>query len=368
MVENKRNIHHYERRLDAVIKKIQNNTTLDSKSKELLLKFDKACSVGMHSGSSAVGPAKRNRYLDFLNNWLEWYNKPIVKNKQINLTKDEYIDLTLKLTQDKVKKKNGMPYADETKKGMLLCLNLFLKYLNTQEGYELRFIPKAQHKIILTNPVTIKKELWEDIANAGRTWQEKAIILTGFDSCRRPSEILNIKIKDVITNISKNTGEKIVTLNINITKTNQPAKVKVPGASKFILEWLKRHPERDNENSYLFLISYAQFRLAWQYATKQVLNKTFNPYVMRKSGMTYYGAIITEAQLAYRAGQVVGSKSLRRYINRDELEGEETIEKEYTQDYCDRFEKEYQEKLKWANEYIKKLIQKEISDKKIRKN
>ncbi|MBW2972902.1 site-specific integrase [Candidatus Woesearchaeota archaeon] len=340
----KRDIHKQNQKLQNLINQIKNHKKIDSKTKKLILQFERDASIGMHGGRTSVGQAKRGRYLEHIKDFITWNDyKPITKNKKINLTKKSYVELINKLTEDKVLKQNGQSYSDETKSSTIKAFNLFLKYLNQQENYELNFLPKARHKIIESNPVTIDKNLWLDIAHTAKNWQNKAIIITGFDSGARPMELLSMKIKDVLIQTDKNTQQKTIQLNLNATKTNSPRKINVPIATSLLREWLKRHPDKDNENALLFNLSYDQYRRSFAQATKIVTNKSYNLYTMRKSSITYYGDKVLGGnliRLGKRSGHVLGSKSLRRYVNTDEIDANEVVKKEWENDQVSQIKKE----------------------------
>lgn len=338
----KLDVHNSEQGLAKQLANFEANQKIHPENKKLILTYLSDAKKGMHGGFSTVGARKRGRYLQFLIQWEGAFkHAPFVKDKQVALAMAEYRVLTDMLSNDVLTCENGRRYADSTKMSMFITLNSFLKWLANQ-GYAMTFIPKAKQKEHLTNPVTIKRDLWEDVANAGRDYQEKALVITLFDSGVRPAELLNLVIADVEKTLNKKIDKKVIVLNVNFSKTF-PRRLEIPNATDALTAWLDRHPQRDNPNAYIFLMGYDTLRRIFASCCKEVLKRPFDSYTARRSSLTFYATLLTEAQLAYRAGQVVGSRALRRYVNREALEGNEVIEKYWENNEFGKLQKETQE-------------------------
>ena len=338
----KLDVHNSEQGLAKQLSNFGSNQQINPVNRELILTYLSDAKKGMHGGFSTVGARKRGRYLQFLTQWEGAFKRaPFVKGKKVMLSMAEYRELTDMLSNDVLKCENGRTYADSTKASMYITLNSFLKWLANQ-GYAMTFIPKAKQKEHLTNPVTIKRELWEDVTSAGRDYQEKALVMTLFDSGARPAELLNLVISDVEKTLNKKIDKKVIVLNVNFSKTF-PRRLEIPNATDALTAWLDRHPQRDNPNARIFLMGYDTLRRIFVSCCKEVLKRPFDPYTARRSSLTFYATLLKEAQLAYRAGQVVGSRALRRYVNREALEGNEVVEKNWENNALGALQKENQE-------------------------
>lgn len=337
-MSDKRDIHKIEAAYERQRRNLRDALNINPVNRELIFQYLDDAKKGMHGGRSPVGTHKLGRYLQFLTQWETAYqHKSFVQNKEVTLSMADYRTITDLLANDTLKCENGRKYADSTKGSMFMCLNAFIRWLSEQ-GFKLSFIPRAKQKEKITNPETIDKELWKEITEVTKDFQEEALIMSMFDSGCRPAELLNLKIKEVIKHKDNGTGVNIYKLNIQESKTF-PRIIEIPLATPYLMKWLERHPNRDNTEAYVFLMTYDSLRRVFAFACEKVINRKFEPYTARRSSITYYATKLTEAQLAYRIGQVIGSKSLRRYVNRNALESNDVVTKVWANDSISQLEK-----------------------------
>ncbi|GAF73022.1 unnamed protein product, partial [marine sediment metagenome] len=149
--------------------------------------------------------------------------------------------------------------------------------------------------------------------------RDSAIIMFLFDSGARVGEALNVKISDLTEN------EKSLKVRIRVSKT-KPRTINIPLAAKYVKLWLKKHPSKDNPDTYLFPINYDSIRIMLSRKGKAI-GKHLYPHLLRHSSATYYANILRSPyKLDYRYGWIIGSDMSRRYIDRDGLEDEEVNE------------------------------------------
>lgn len=308
--------------------------------KKLIQQFIQACELGTHGErGTPVGHHKLCRYLDFLTKWQEWHG-----NTLTTLTEDQYNALVLSLKANKHRKKNGQPFSDETKQGMLVCLNLFLKFLE-RKGHKVSFLPKAKLKMKQLDVHSIEKKDWERFALSGKGAIEQATIMFLLDSGARAEEALNVRFADIAMELDKDgKSREVFTVNIRPeTSKTLGRKIRVPNATPYLLNWFKIHPDKNDPNAFILPMSYAQLNGTVHRTGQKVFNKTITPHICRHSSATYYANILTEQQLCYRYGWIIGSKVTRRYVNRDQLEGEQAVETEHKQVVFDKLQKDNDE-------------------------
>jgi integrase len=177
------------------------------------------------------------------------------------------------------------------------------------------------------------------------------------DLSARPSEILNLKIKDIII---KNVGTKQyaeVLVNGKTGSRHLPLIDSLP----YVKEWLDQHPQRSNRNSYLICtlirsnvgsqltrngllhIYTRQYKKKYfpmllrsptisnedKQKIQDLLDKPWNLYIRRHSSLTQKSKFLKENILRQHAGWSARSQMHLRYLHYFGNESSETILQEY---------------------------------------
>ncbi|MEL6498370.1 MAG: hypothetical protein AAFZ67_08525 [Planctomycetota bacterium] len=158
--------------------------------------------------------------------------------------------------------------------------------------------------------------------------QGAALVMTLFDGGFRPTELFNVRLKDVEVTRDPD-GEPLVWIRVRHSKT-KPRKVSLAIASDEAMFWLERHPsgvEIRAGSEVVFHDPDALF-IQWNYryalrklrdVGRQELRERVYPYRFRHASASFYATHLTEYQMCARYGWVMGSTAVRRYIDANVL-------------------------------------------------
>lgn len=196
----------------------------------------------------------------------------------------------------------------------------------------------------ITPSETLTPEEVVTIANEASKRRElyKVIILTLFESCARISEVLQLKLGDVVFSsvVDKKRNRKpIATLHFKRSKggVNKQPVALVMFASE-LKRWCDNHQYKSDKQMYLFpspsnngkaVTADAVGTALYNAGTRLGINKRLNPHWLRHSGLSYFAneKNYTEQLLMWRAGWTNTSMA-RRYIHSGaELENKIYIER-----------------------------------------
>ncbi len=183
----------------------------------------------------------------------------------------------------------------------------------------------------ITPSETLTPEEVIKLANEASKRRElyKVIILTLFESCARISEVLQLKLGDVLfTSVVDKEGHRkpIATLHFKRSKggvTKQPVNL-VMFASE-LKRWYDNHQYKSDKQAYLFpsptkngnAVTSDSVGLAlWNAAESLGITKRVNPHWLRHSGLSFFANNnnYNEQLLMWRAGWTNTSMA-RRYIH-----------------------------------------------------
>jgi site-specific recombinase XerD len=171
----------------------------------------------------------------------------------------------------------------------------------------------------------------------------KVIILTLFESCARISEVLGLKLGDVLFSsvVNKEDGNRklIATLHFKRSKGNikkQPV-VLTMFASE-LKRWVENHPTKNDGLSPLFPSTHNSHKqidcesvatVIWNAGERLGIKKRTNPHWFRHSGLSYFANNLNynEQLLMWRAGWTSTQMAARYIHSGAELEGKSYLEK-----------------------------------------
>ena len=318
----KKDIHHQNRSYKTALGKLETDTDIVPRNKELILQFIRDCRLGKTlkgRQKKSIGTARCLKYVHILKKLSRWFDKPFDRVSQDdmerlieNLENDRYnYDLVGKNGQT-IKSKRLAP---STKLDYKKTLRKFYKWLlgNNEQYPELvDWIDTYETHIEIP---ALRREETEKMVDATKI-RDKAIIIMLFDSGARAEEFLNIRIGD-LTKVDDTYKVRIVH-----SKT-KPRTIHLPIASKHLELWLQEYLNR-NDQSFLFPITYEGLRMMLHRVGKRVLKKRVTPHILRHSSATYYANLLNHHQLCYRYGWAMASDMPNRYIDREGILEEET--------------------------------------------
>jgi integrase len=241
---------------------------------------------------------RKNKYILVLNRILKM---GFSENTQRNV--DEYFTYL----------KNS-EFTYETKKSYWYIFCRYMKWLNP----ELKFNYKLQTTVKRRLPTVLTVEEVVRMINHTNNPRDRAILSLLFDTGMRPSELLNLKVEDVIfdeqgmiVNIDGKTGMRKIMV-VNTVHSQESVK-----------EWLKYHEFKENPYSPLF---YNMDKKIQETITVERLNiivkelgkkigKNVKTYSVRHSSATYLSQLLTEQQLKIYFGWTMGSSMVQTYVH-----------------------------------------------------
>lgn len=170
-------------------------------------------------------------------------------------------------------------------------------------------------------------------------------------SCR-PSEILRIRIKDVVFKMAQDKQYAEILVNGKTGSRHIPLINSIP----YLKDWLDVHPSRNNPNAYLIrshrtrdkmtsgglLVIYKRYKNDYfpklletdipvedKQLLQELLQKPWNPYIRRHSALTEKSKILKEHILRSHAGWQMSSKMPQKYLHYFGNESSESLLEAY---------------------------------------
>lgn len=147
--------------------------------------------------------------------------------------------------------KNSDKWKKETIASYQIAIKVFYKWLNRNEIVEeinkIR-VKKTKNGFISRQDLLTQEEI-KAIINQALNLRDRALLFVLFESGCRANELLNLKIKDI------EIKEDYVEITIKISKTD-PRIVPLINSAPDLLEWINKHPEKDNPESYVWISIY----------------------------------------------------------------------------------------------------------------
>lgn len=299
--------------LENSITYLKENKSVTVTEQKLIDEFIKDCQLGKHC-KKRVGKHRMIRYARDINFFYNYFKKPFSK-----ITENDVEEFFKALDENRIRKQNGDPYTNSSKNDIVKSLKRFGRwfYRNNIDKYNklFRWIKEFRENVEI--PALSREEIERIVEKCNA--RDSAIIMFLFDSGARVGEALNVKISDLTEN------KKSLKVRIRESKT-KPRTINIPLAAKYVRLWLKKHPDKDNSNAFLFPIDYDSLRLMLKRKGK-IIGKNLHPHLLRHSSATFYANLFKNPyKLDYRYGWIIGSDMSRRYIDRDGLLDEEVNE------------------------------------------
>jgi len=272
-----------------------------------------------------------------------WLGKPFVE-----LAEADVDGLRNKLRNDVLRRGNGRPYEDSTKR------DVEVKFLKTL----LYFVKKPELALFVssykedTEIPAISKGAVESIVAQSRL-RDKVIFQVLFDGGFRASEFLNVRFRDVKDDALAGDGY----YKIRITKSKTVPRtvgLTLPLTTDVLREWLEVNKDKAGSNLPLVSLSHRHLALIIRRLSLRVLKQRLTPHQLRHSSATYYCHYLNQYQMCKRYGWSMSSNMPQRYIDREGVD-DELINKKVVQEETMSFRRTVEslkEKVNTKNEHI----------------
>ena len=284
--------------------------------------FLRDCALGktvLGKSKKRIGVARRLKYLRILGQLSAWFGKPFDEVAQSDME-----NLVEKLESNQIRQDSGKPYSEATKADIKKTIKKFWKWKDGGnrtypelvawiESYE----PKQEVPALSRDEV---EKVIEHTASA----RDKALLMVLFDSGARIEELLNVRLKPEHLVWKPELGCYMVRLEFSKTK---PRTISLPLSTRYLKAWLDVHPARGNPQVQLFPMEYGNRRMLVGRIGRRVLGKRVTPHMLRHSSATFYAnRIKNRYKLCYRYGWAMSSDMVDRYLDREGLFEEETVD------------------------------------------
>ena len=295
-------IYRMKRRLDSLLKKVENSSIL-KKNKDIILKFyDYALSIGLSKPRICT-------YLIVLPQFSEWLDIPFTETSKEDIRK-----LARKIEQG--------DYTEFTKNQYKAILKRFYKWLNGDEEYpeKVKWIKTSCRKTKRKQPEgLITKEELEKMIDLADHIRDKAWVSLTYESGFRIGEVLTLRIKHIVFD---EYGAKI---QVGEGKTGM-RRIRIVSSAPYLANWIENHPFRDNPEAPLWIstgtrnknktICYESARRIFLKLAKRAnIKKRIHPHLFRHTQATELASSFTEAQMNQYFGWVQGSDMPSTYVH-----------------------------------------------------
>ena len=327
---------------------IRDSKDLSEENKKIILKFLYDAELGKtvkHRQKKIIGPGRCLKFainLIQLCRWLD--NMPLDKPKL-----DKIEEFIYKLENNQILTKYGEPFKDSTKRDIKKSLKKFYKtILGNSEQYPdvVAWIDTYEY---IPDCKSISLDEARRVAQGART-KDRAVIMTAFDAGPRGEELFNVKIEDVERTKSEEGMDYYKIWIKHPAKHGAktiPRNVPCALCVKELDDWLALHPEKGNQQAYLFPFSYSNSRNRIKKLGEDIIGKKITMNVLRHSSATYHCHELNQYQLCKRMGWSLTSKQPVRYIDRQGIDDTKPVKVEEINSW---------NKLKGENEKLRNAI------------
>lgn len=320
--QGKIDVHERKAKLDRAVDRLEKNQSIIPENKSLILAFLRDCALGktvIGRSKKSIGVARCEKYLGILLQLTRAFEKSFHQ-----VTQDDMEEFIQNLEDNQVTSCSGKPYSEATKGDIKKAIKKFWKWKDGKN----RSYPELVEWIdtyvpVKEIPAITKPEVEKMIENSSNP-RDKALIIVLFDSGARAEEILNVRLKKEHLYWKDEVGCFMIRLEFSKTK---PRTISLPLSTKFLREWLEVHPAKDNTEAQLFPMTYPAMKMIVYRLGKRVLGKRVTPHMLRHSSATYYAnRLKNQFKMCYRYGWTMASKEVNRYLDREGIMENETVE------------------------------------------
>lgn len=305
------NIHEPEKKLKEGIEKLNKDSSISNHNKQLILNF---LDYLLADGLSQIRVLK---YLYTIKQICKIFNKDLD-----NITKKDVTLFFKHINTDK-------NFQEWTKHDYKVLTRRFYQWMKKEVSIKSKEIQDAIDEITtkeikraksrekLPEHLLTTEEVMK-IADNTLNSRDRAFVLVLYESACRIGEIIPVKIKDIQFD---KYGCKI-----NITGKGGFRPVRLCASAPAISNWLTNHPDRDNQDAFLFcgigrtnykeMLSYASARkMIFEAAKRAGIKKRVNLHKFRASRATQLVLEgMSEPVLCDFGGWVIGSSEIRTYV------------------------------------------------------
>jgi integrase len=308
-------IHGVKDSFATALASLKSDKRLSVRNRDFILAFLRDAELGktVRKGQKKkIGLARRLKYVSCLKTFALWLGKDFDRVVQEDMER-----VISDLENDRLRRKDGNPYSEESKVDFKKLVKKFYKWLlGNNESYP-EFVEWFDTSVREKDIPALTRQEVEKLLEHSSNLKVKVAIMVLFDSGARIEEFLNMRLKHLTRK------EDYYMVRIEYSKT-RPRTVSLPLCTKLLDEFLKEQNLNDPE-AQLFPVTYDAFRMMLGRLGRKVLKKPVYPHLLRHSSATYYANIERNYfRFCKRYGWAFGSKMAQRYIDRAGIDEQET--------------------------------------------
>ena len=296
-------LYDWDKRLEGSIQLIKKDTGLSNHNKTQLLKFKRFLLV-----EKGLKPVRVVKYMSTLRIVLGWLGD----RSCTDADKEDLLCIVEKIDS------NG--FKDWTKHDYKLVVRIFWQWLGKDDLVSWIKLNKV-HNSKLPEELLTSDEI-QDMANAAKNARDRAIIAALYESNTRIGEFGSLRIKHIVFEIIRETLTAVLIVN---GKTGM-RRIRIVQSAPYLQEWIRQHPHGDDPEAWVWVnsnvrksskpIVYQSFNLVLKGCAERAgIKKNVHPHLLRHSRSTYLANHLTESQLCYYSGWVIGSDMAATYVH-----------------------------------------------------
>lgn len=309
--ENETDIYKFNKYLENKEQKIVRDKGLNPRNKELILRYLKESKLGktvLKGQKRSIGAGRNIQVAGFLMRMAtEWF-----KGKDLDkITAQDMENFVLKLDQGQIINNDKKPYASETKSNIKKFIRKFYKWLlgNNRQFPELvDWIDTSKKEAEIRAIPGLKEGLWK-IIEIIPDIERKALLWVAFDSGFREGELINCRIRDI-----EKREDNIYYITCRYSKT-KPRTVALPYSSELLGRWLEKHPEKNNSNALLWVVSRRGYYKTMRLYSKKALGHAYTVHQIRHTSATFWAPKLDRTSFCKNFGWSYSSAMPDRYID-----------------------------------------------------
>lgn len=364
-MEDKIDIHKTKEKFESAVRNFELDGNINERNKELVLKFIWDCRIGKTLRGRAkkkIGKARILQYIYMFRYLSKWVGKAFDKVTQ------EEMERFVSNIEENIYKNGNKTYSEGTKLEYKKALGKFYRWLGRPDLVDFMDTSSSPKDV-----PAITRDQAERLINSTFETSVKAAIMVLFDGGPRAEEFLNLRIKDVTKKKYRDENE-CYWINLRYSKTFART-IPLPLCSKYLNEWLREHPEKNNPEAQLFPFSYKGLRRRIKVLGEKVLRERITLHMLRHSSATYWAPKMNRYEFCAKYGWAFSSNMPDRYIKRKGIIFEEIAEKgdvdqttmvqrenRALMEKMERLEGEYK-KVRKALEFIMPVVIENMDDK-----
>lgn len=324
MVQEKIQIHN--RNVEVRLKTLENWDTSKENREDIKL-FLRDLGLGKVNRGFKITDSRQLRYLDAL--------KPVflyLKKSLNELALKDMEELDLALSKDEIKRFDGKPYLEDTKKHIKKLFKIYLKW--KFKDNPAKFAELTSWLDTRTTHIKTPEYMPEDevvmLFKACKSNEERFLIAILFDIGARAEEFHNIRFEDILAPTESHNYYRI-TLKEEYSKTKgRTVGLYWKHSTDAIKDYLaERKKQGVKQTDAVFNNTYDAVRMFLARLGKKILNKRVHCHLFRHSSATYYANKLNRQELCYRYGWAFSSDMPDVYISRSGMV-ERQVEEKFT--------------------------------------